>query len=439
MKKIFYALIAVCSATASFAQGPVYNRCMSPQAIQYQENITPGYVQDITSVFNNANAYVSNPEAKVNSTYTIPVVVHIVYNIGAQNIDDSVVFNQIQSLNDDYNRENADTINMRSDFDIVAGNPSIKFKLAQIDEFGNATTGITRTNTPLASFGSLAIVGGDFSDLEMVKSTADGGQDAWDQSRYLNIWVCNMSVNFLGQEITALLGYATPPSNLPNWPPGSTAGISDGVVIQYQAFGSNNPNILDAGAGPIQVLGRTCSHEVGHYLGLRHIWGDGDCTAQDGIDDTPNAADQSQQDCDPSKNTCVDNIQGIDLPDMIENYMDYSSEECQNSFTQGQVTLMHGVLEDQRYDLVHGNAASIDEIKELAWMISPNPTDGEITISSIDPIQNIQIISLAGRIVKQIQPNGNETIIDLHNLESGIYFVTIESNGVHSSQRVVVK
>ncbi|MFT6138544.1 MAG: hypothetical protein ACJAUJ_001638, partial [Salibacteraceae bacterium] len=101
MKKIFYALITVCSATSSFAQGPVYSRCMSPQAIQYQENITPGYVHDITSVFNNANAYVSNPEAKLNSTYTIPVVVHIVYDIAAQNIDDSVVFNQIQSLNDD--------------------------------------------------------------------------------------------------------------------------------------------------------------------------------------------------------------------------------------------------------------------------------------------------------------------------------------------------
>ena len=114
------------------------------------------------------------------------------------------------------------------------------------------------------------------TDLEKVKSTADGGIDPWDQSRYLNIWVCDMSI--FG--VTALLGYATPPAGLPNWPPGSSGTLGDGVVIQYQAFGSNNPNQIGQG---IVVKGRTPSHEVGHYLGLRHIWGDGDCTAEDGI------------------------------------------------------------------------------------------------------------------------------------------------------------
>lgn len=437
MKKGLYTLLTLLIGTSAFGQQ--YQRCMTPQAIEYQESLTPGYIHDVTSVFNNAATYVSNPDSKANSTYTIPVVVHIVYNTPEQNLHDSVIMNQIEILTADYNRENADTVNMRPDFDIVAGSPSIRFKLAEIDEFGNPTTGITRTNTATASFGSLTILGGDFSDLEKIKSTADGGHDPWDQARYLNIWVGNMSVDFFGQEITALLGYAVPPSNMPNWPAGSTNGISDGVVIQYQAFGSNNPNPLDAGGGPVEVLGRTAVHEVGHYLGLRHIWGDGDCTAEDGIDDTPNAADQSAQDCDPSKNTCVDNIQGVDLPDMIENYMDYSAESCQNSFTQGQVSLMHGVLEDQRYDLVHGNPASVSEIKEMAWMISPNPTDGEITINTVEEINSLEIISVSGRVVKQVQASGNETKVNLQNLESGVYFVTIESNGVHSSKRVIVK
>ncbi|MFN5911951.1 MAG: M43 family zinc metalloprotease, partial [Bacteroidota bacterium] len=71
-----------------------------------------------------------------------------------------------------------------------------------------------------------------------------------------------------------------------------------------------------------EVAGRTCVHEVGHYLGLRHIWGDGDCSQEDGIDDTPNADSQSNQDCDVTRNTCTDNIAGTDLPDMVENYMD---------------------------------------------------------------------------------------------------------------------
>ena len=317
---------------------------MTPEAIQYQESITPGFINQVNKAFETAKAYSQNNPTKSNAIYTIPVVVHVVYNTPQQNLDDSVILNQIQILNDDYQRMNADTVNMRSDFDIVKGSPQIEFVLAQIDPSGSPTTGITRTNTASPSFGSLAIISGDFTDLEKVKSTVDGGIDPWDQSRYLNIWVCNMSVDFFGTEITALLGYATPPTGLPNWPPGSTAGMSDGVVIQFQSFGSNNPNILDAGGGPIDVRGRTPVHEVGHYLGLRHIWGDGDCAAQDGIDDTPNADAQSNSDCDITKNTCVDNIQGVDLPDMVENYMDYSAETCQNSFTQGQVDLMHGVL-----------------------------------------------------------------------------------------------
>lgn len=420
-------------STATFAQQ--VDRCLSPQAIEYQESLTPGYEHAVHSTFNEAKAL----NAKANSIYTIPVVVHVVYNTPAQNIPDSVVIDQIRVLNEDYNRQNADTINMRNDFDIVKGSPKIKFVLAQIDEFGNPTTGITRTSTATASFGSLAIIGGDFSDLEKVKSTADGGQDPWDVNRYLNIWVCNMSVDFFGQEITALLGYATPPANLPNWPPGSTNGLTDGVVIQYQAFGSNNPNVLDAGSGPIDVLGRTPTHEVGHYLGLRHIWGDGDCTEQDGIDDTPNADSESQQDCDPSKNTCTDNIQGIDLPDMIENYMDYSAETCQNSFTAGQVSLMHGVLEGPRYDLVHGNPASISENEAFAWNVYPNPTQGTVTVSSDSQIDLLSIVDLTGKVVFEKTVAGTTTDLQLGNLTSGVYLVEITSGNQKSQQRIILQ
>jgi hypothetical protein len=433
MKKGLYTLSLLLLGSNVFGQQ--IDRCLSPQAIEYQESLTPGFMHYVNNVFNNAKNY----QVKSNSTYTIPVVVHIVYNTAAQNLPDSVIYDQIQVLNEDYNRQNPDTVNMRSDFDIVAGNPSIEFKLAQIDELGNPTTGITRTQTATASFGSLAIMGGDFSDLEKVKSTADGGIDPWDQDRYLNIWVCNMSVNFFGQEITALLGYATPPANLPNWPVGGTPNLVDGVVIQYQAFGSNNPNPLDPGSGPVDVEGRTPTHEVGHYLGLRHIWGDGDCTEEDGIDDTPNADAESQQDCDPTKNTCVDNIQGIDLPDMIENYMDYSAETCQNSFTQGQVALMHGVLEDQRFDLVHGNPAALNEIETIAWDIAPNPTHGIITINAQGSIDAIHVHSISGQKVFTHTSNDPSVKVDLSQLESGIYIVTIDVNGIQSSKRLILE
>ncbi len=429
-------LFAFLTSYLSFAQ---VHRCMTTEAMQYQESLTPGYLEQVNKVFEKAKKYAATHGEKSNTLYTIPVVVHVVYNTPAQNLPDSVIFDQIRVLNEDYQRMNADTANMRSDFDQVKGNPQIEFMLAQIDPLGNPTNGITRTSTSTTSFGSLTLLGGDFSDLEKVKSTANGGIDPWDQSRYLNIWVCNMSIDVFGNEVTALLGYATPPAGLPNWPPGSTNGMSDGVVIQFQCFGSNNPNVLDPGTGPIDVRGRTPSHEVGHYLGLRHIWGDGDCTAQDGIDDTPNADSQSDSDCDPSKNTCTDNILGVDLPDMIENYMDYSAETCQNSFTKGQADLMHGVLENERYDLVHNNPAAVSSLEKETWTIYPNPAQDELFVSGISGSAELSLYSLSGQLISSYSLNkGGVQSIDVRNVPQGMYLVRIDGAQQQLTKKIIL-
>lgn len=413
MKKLLPVAVAALLSNSFLAQEIPFHRCASHTAIEYQESLTPGYKALVDAAFDAAKAQGASNEAKNNILYTIPVVVHVVYNTAEENLPDSVIIDQIRVLNEDYQRLNADTVNMRSEFDIVKGYPGIQFKLAQIDPNGNPTTGITRTSTTLDSFGSLAFLSGDMSDLERVKSTSDGGIDPWDQSRYLNIWVCDMSI--LG--FTALLGYATPPAGLPNWPPGPTGGLGDGVVIQYQVLGSNNPN--EVGGGYV-AKGRTTTHEVGHYLGLRHIWGDGDCTAQDGIDDTPNADAQSNTDCDPSKNTCTDNIQSADLSDMIENYMDYSAEDCQNSFTEGQVELMHGVLELQRYDLVHNNPANLDDLAE-ALSVYPNPANNVLQLSGA-VLTAYSVFDLSGQLVKsEASISGKE--ININGLNSGMYLL----------------
>ena len=410
------------------------HRCMTPHAIDFQETLTPGYKALVQESFDNAKK--KGGLLKADPIYTIPVVVHVVYNTAEQNIPDSVIYDQIKVLTDDYNRWNADTVNMRADFEPVKGNPRIRFVLAQIDAQGNATTGITRTQTAVESFGSFALLTGSFADLEKVKSTADGGHDPWDQSRYLNIWVCNMSLPLLGP---ALLGYATPPPGLPNWPTGQTpTGLSDGVVIQFQAFGSNNPVPLQFGQTAFEVAGRTCVHEVGHYLGLRHIWGDGDCSQEDGIDDTPNADSQSNQDCDVTRNTCTDNIAGTDLPDMVENYMDYSAETCQNSWTNGQVQLMHGVLEDDRYDLVHNNPAVISEEENLHLLVYPNPSAKVITVrTDITEKMNITLTDVHGKLVYNSTFLNGFHQIDLDEIAVGVYQLTISNSEYLNVKRVL--
>lgn len=430
MKKTLLLLTIGCSFGL---QAQTVHRCYSREAISYQDNLTPGFAEAVNEQFEIAKQW-SQENGPTRSLYTIPVVFHVVYNTPEENIPDSVIMNQLTRLNEDYARMNADTSNMRAEFMPVAGATQIQFILAGIDPQGNPTNGITRTSSATASFGSFAALFGDFTDLEKVKSTADGGHDAWDQTRYLNIWICDMSVG--GQAF--LLGYATPPANLPNWPPGSVPGnLGDGVVLQYQCVGSNNPN--DLGIANYDVLGRTAVHEVGHYLGLRHIWGDGDCTMDDGVNDTPDATEASAQDCNMNRNTCNADVVGLgDLNDMVENYMDYSAETCQNSFTEQQAALMHGVLENQRYDLVHNNPAGLEELT-VHVSCFPNPSNGAINIVSDGSMETIQVIDLNGKMLLKTAVNGNKTTVDSQDFEAGMYTVMIQhSTGMVVQQRIAV-
>ncbi|MDG1477641.1 MAG: zinc-dependent metalloprotease [Vicingaceae bacterium] len=418
---------------SSFSQQ--IHKCGTHEAMQYQETLNPGYLQQVNEVFSRAKDHQNQDRSTV---YTIPVVVHVVYNNADENIPDSVIFNQIQVLNDSYGYTNPDTLNLRDTFNTIVGTTNIQFELATIGPDGNTTTGITRTQTDITEFGDIGFLTGDMSGVERIKSTANGGEDPWDQSRYLNIWVADMSV--LG--FTALMGYATPPDGLSNWPAGSTDGMSDGVVVQYQAFGNNNPIPLDPGTGAIDFRGRTCVHEVGHYLGLRHIWGDGDCTQQDGIDDTPNAVENSQTyGCDSlPQNTCVDNI-GIlgDLPNMYENYMDYSSEHCQVAFTLGQRDLMRGVIETDRWDLIDNYPAlTVSENNPLNLNDYPNPSNGNITVSGLKGTNTIEIYANNGQLINNI--NSTESDISINELPAGIYFIRISnSNGVVTKKLSVIK
>ncbi|MCW3127085.1 MAG: hypothetical protein JWO03_2743 [Bacteroidetes bacterium] len=241
------------------------------------------------------------------SVVTIPVVVHVVYNANspAGNISVAQVQSQIDRLNLDYAKLNADTASIPAVWRSLAANCQIQFCLAQRDPSGNATTGIVRKVTTSTSF----------IDDDKVKHASQGGDDAWPAASYLNLWACDLG--------NSLLGYA-------QFPGGPAA--TDGVVILNTAFGS----VGTASNAPYNK-GRTATHEVGHWLNLYHIWGDDGtaCSGTDQVSDTPNQAGQNFG-CPsfPHTDACSGSSPGV----MFMNYMDYTDDACMYMFTNGQNT-----------------------------------------------------------------------------------------------------
>ena len=269
--------------------------------------------------------WILNSSSKENtSIITIPVVVHIVYYNNTENISDNQIFSQIDILNEDFRRLNADTTNTPAGFLPVAADCEIEFCLAQKDPNGNTTTGITRTQTSQTSF----------STNDDVKYTASGGHDAWNSSEYLNIWVCDIS--------GGILGYAQFPGGNPN---------EDGIVVDYQYFGN-----IGTASSPYDQ-GRTATHEVGHWLNLRHIWGDSNC-GNDFCNDTPEH-DGSNYGCPsyPHTSSCSGNGS---YGDMFQNYMDYTNDACMNIFTQDQKSRMLAAINTSRQGLLTSNGCNTD-------------------------------------------------------------------------------
>jgi len=380
-----------------------------------------------------------------NEPLIVHVVVHVVWKEAAENLDESIIQDQIRVLNEDFNRRNADTVNLRPVFQPEAGSPGIQFELADIIR--------VQTDVEFA----VDILGANL--LPEVKHSALGGSDALDTEQYLNIWVCNIQpIEIFGIVVGQILGFAFPPNNLPNWPEnsGAPAPDEDGVVIDYRVFGSNNPNPIENpdGSGNITVKGRTPVHEVGHYFGLRHIWGDGgvlgpnDCAQSDGIEDTPYANSQSAFDCDITRNTCpqVESHYGVDMPDLIENYMDYASEDCMNMFTRNQSTLMQNVLLGPRSGLLTPFSAVSDLRDQIALRIVPNPSDGQFVVK-VETINNthasVRILDAHGRVVLSrdrltFLPGAHSISFEEGPLAPGMYFVEIRTAQGSVAEKMIV-
>lgn len=358
------------------------------------------------------------------TVYTVRVVVHIIYNTASQNVSDSLVRSQIRVLNEAFRKRHADTGKTRSIFKTRSEDVGIQFVLATEDPNGNSTNGIIRKSTSITNFGSNA-------NYNKQKSSAAGGSDAWDPTRYLNIWVCNMQAS----NFAVVLGYATPPYGHPSWP--SNAWPTDdklsGVVIHFSIFGFRNPLAVGSLFGN-STEGRTAVHEVGHYLGLRHIWGDDDqsfnnCSLDDYIEDTPLQGPRSNFNCNPGLNTCNSGSQ--DEPDMIENYMDYSAETCQNMFTKKQIDVMRSALVKYRYGIIQ----KLDYVPTAptdSFKVYYSGAEDGINILRLKGNRNykltIEVTDLIGRVIltNYLLPK-NSAILDTRKVGSGIYIVRIKN------------
>lgn len=371
MKNTFLAVLFLACAGISNAQNII--PCYTDQMVEKKIAENPAMAADFERARQEIlSAKGSETNLRGNAPRIIPVVFHVIHVGGTENISREQILDQIRVLNEDYSRTNADTALTRDIFKPVAANCNIEFRLAQKDPDGNCTDGIVRVYSTLTT-----------SAGESVKALS-----YWPSTKYLNVWVVR-SIASDGSGGT-ILGYAQFP--------GFGGAETDGVVVRHDVvgtIGSVNPGISNKG--------RTLTHEVGHWLGLSHTF-QGGCTGGffgESVEDTPPTANANYG-CDTTKNTCTND--NPDLPDMIENYMDYSDGECQNMFTLGQLELMDGVLDGLRSNLISsGN-------------LSSTGTDDTTTVNC-KPVANFysnRLIICAGEDVNFYDDSYNGTI-DSHS------------------------
>jgi len=307
MKKLVALGFAAFMAGATYAQRSCHSMEVLNQNKQHDHQLEQRMLQ-IERVTEN---YIRNgANQRVTGVVTIPVVVHVIYNTTQQNISDAQILSQIAVMNEDFRKTNSDVSQVPSLFSSLATDSEIQFVMATTTPTGGATTGITRKSSTKTSWGT----------ADAMKKSSQGGVDPWDASRYLNIWVCNIG--------GGILGYA-------QFPGGSAS--TDGVVISPQYFGSSSKGTGFYLSSPFDK-GRTATHEVGHWLNLRHIWGDANC-GNDFVSDTP-TQQTSNGGC-PAfpKPTCGN------TSDMWMNYMDYTDDRCMYMFSVGQKDRMRATFE----------------------------------------------------------------------------------------------
>ncbi|RYZ61105.1 MAG: T9SS type A sorting domain-containing protein [Chitinophagaceae bacterium] len=329
-----------------------------------------------------------------NDVIRIPVVVHVLYNQPSQNISDAQIQSGLDALNRDFRMRNADTVNTPQRFRHLAADVMIEFYLAKSDPRGRATTGINRKHTSR----------GGWAPDDKIKLSVQGGLDGWDSKSYLNIWIGN---------IVGSSGYATVPGS---------AAATDGIVINTNAFGTINT------VAPFN-MGRTAVHEVGHWLGLKHIWGDTQC-GDDGVDDTPRQGYFTKGCPTGFRSSCSNGEEG----DMYMNFMDYTNDACMSLFTLGQGQRMRAAFADggPRASIISSRGLQEPYLAEAEMPVVktetalfPNPATDKITVTVGSDLLGKQasIYNQNGQLQQVVILQTTQQSISIAALKPGLYFV----------------
>lgn len=353
------------------------NWCGTDKIQQDLELANPNFKETLHKSMLKASTGWSNTSGAVAKVaLDIPVVVHIIHDNGNGNITDEQVYDALRILNEDYNRMNADTAQTRNTinapFKPIAGVMDVHFKLAKLDPNGNCTNGIVRVNAPSLTYNA----------NDDCKFSSNGGSDQWPMDRYLNIWVVN-TIESSGAGTT--LGYAY----LPYWPNGDNYGI----LIRNDAFGTIG--------SAINADGRTLTHEMGHLLGLMHIFdagwnGASGCHSNDCYDNGDYCCDTPPQtaanwSCSQTYNSCnsvpINDNFGYDVVDQIENYMSYNA--CQNMFSKDQAAIMQQNFIDITFlaNMVTQQNITATGVNAPAVLCYPNFDANQVQLCMGDSVQ----------------------------------------------------
>jgi hypothetical protein len=410
MKKIIFIALIINSVTIFSQRTCGTNEKMN--ALKANDPTFATYHQETMDYLRNPSTALVNKSP--NAVVTIPVVFHVLYKTSIQNISDAQINSQLAILNSDFRKLNTDfSTVVPAAFQSFGADAEIVFCKATRTPAGVASTGIERKS-----------VTSTFVFENSYYTTS--GLTAWDPTKYLNIWIGRFSNS-------QLLGFAYLPS---------AAGLAyDGLCIGDQFFGN-----VGTATAPFNK-GRTATHEIGHYFGLEHPWGD-DNTAcgttgnSDGVADTP-ATDNPYSGCPtyPSNtNACTTTATGS----MFMNYMDYVNDACMAFFTTGQKTIMRNTLDGPRLSLLTSNGCAslgLNEIQAVqAIAVYPNPVSNYFMITSpFTSVDFVEVYNLNGQLVKsqKLENSNNKVVID--EFESGIYYLRIYNQGSFLKSDKIIK